>query len=435
MNKQNIKYNLKIDTVYFFLLIFVFFPIFSVDKIDPLGFDTLPEYSYSKLIRIVWVMLTLITCMIIISKHGRYHYEVGMNLYDTLILIYLLSATISIAVNTPTRLVAWYRLFELIVFYFSSLLVTRYAFMQYNYHGAYNFLCKGIFYSFLATIIVLTVLGLYNTNYAFLSEIQNRVRLGGYCYSPNTLSILFVITQICAAYFFITHKYDFISFSFITLILHIAVFMTGSRTGLAILFFSDLILSFKLKSFSRLTKYFIILFLFALLTTVFIIIVYSSNLDLFVRLIGLGEDPLSELITLNNRASIYLVAFEGILQKPVIGHGYVDGVRQYLANNYSLSFWLPPHTHNSFIEVLLAQGFIGGLPLIFIIIYSLALAIKSIIHSKLTQNIIGSVIILSIFLSSLTTVPLGNTIINIGNIFVVFSYSQYLHYRYKRNCA
>lgn len=429
-NHCEAKYKLSMNSVYSTLLLLVFFPIFSVDEIDPVGFEPLPEYSYSKLIRVAWVLLVMATCTIILNKRDTNWIKPSCKYYDNLLIVYILFATLSILVNTPTRFVAWYRLFELIIFYLSSVLIAKHAIYRYGYKGSYQFICSGILVSCAISLFVLFSLGVIDIKYAILSGIQGRNRLGGYCYSSNALSILFILSQISTTYFYKINRLRLSSFIVLTIIMHFSCYYTGSRTGLAILLFSDLVLLFKLKILSKkyvyLTSGFTILVLFSF-------IVYLINTkdyyDFFSQILGSGEDPITDLLTLNNRVSIYLVAFEGIIQKPLLGYGYVDGVRQYLANNYTLDFWLPPHTHNSIIEILLAQGVLGGFSFLVFIGTSLILSTVSIFKSVATENIVSSVAILSVFLSALTSVPLGNAIINIGNIFIVLSYIQYANYK------
>ena len=125
-------------------------------------------------------------------------------------------------------------------------------------------------------------------------ESQGRIRLGGSVYSPNELGLLISISLWSTYYLYGIKKINKKQF-FLTIGLMIfIIFLTGSRTSLAIFLISLLYLVYQKNSIIKL--FFILLMMLSFI----VIPMFFSLADL-----GQGKDPLEELYTLNNRIYIY----------------------------------------------------------------------------------------------------------------------------------
>jgi len=351
-----------------------------------------------------------------------------LNVYIFFVFIYLAFAIVSVVLNTPSSLLAWYRISELLVFYLSAIFIVEYFFRNFGYQKTCIELNKFIFLSFKISLAVLLILGIFDPDLVFMSEIQNRLRLGGFAYSPNTLSILFILAQISISYLAAMKKFSKHRYFLWTIIIHILVILTDSRTGEAILIFSDFIILYKFGMVGPL-KLKIITFLASLffIASISLLLFSSIGFELIASKIGSGQDPHADLLTLNNRASVFLTAISGIQNKPIFGYGYVDGVQRFLSENYTLRFWTPPHSHNAFLEIFLSQGIIGGFSLFLILVVSIKKSLSHLLKRNISMEIISSsTSILVVMIAALTTAPIGNVVINLGIIFIVFGYILFL---------
>jgi len=96
---------------------------------------------------------------------------------------------------------------------------------------------------------------------------------------------------------------------------------------------------------------------------------------------SLGKDP-----SLTGRTTLWRLAFASILHRPILGYGYAAfwGHNQQLAYRIrEQSNWLDaPHSHNGYIETLLAFGGVGLVLVLFVYIRQLILAIRNAIQDR-----------------------------------------------------
>lgn len=411
------------------LLLVTIFPVFSYDKTDPLGFQTLSNFAPTKLIRFSWtaILIALNGLILVSATFMDLYKHVKLKFCDLLIFLYVVGVFFSIIYNTPGSLVAWYRGVELSlvilsVFHFNKLY--NYAYTDVNITAVFS---KSILKLLTCIILLLLFVSIFSPELLFITEIQGRKRLGGYIYSPNFLASILSITQVANYYVNVRSKRT-IKFWLTTIIIFSMTVMTDSRTGLFTLLTANAILLYIHISCRSLRHNKLMhkgVAGIGLLSLVFgaIVIHYAGDrmFSSLYNLIGMGKDPLAELLTLNNRVSIYITAVEGISENFLFGVGYVEGVRSYLSNNYQLSFWLPPHVHNGVLEILLAQGLVGGLPFFIFIILSLGRSIKYLLWPSLQdkETLMLSTVIILVLIISLTTVPFGNVVNSIGIIFLI----------------
>jgi O-antigen ligase len=161
-----------------------------------------------------------------------------------------------------------------------------------------------------------------------------------------------------------------------------------------------------------------------------IIVIMIAITTFSVNQIGYGNDPLEELKTLNNRTVIYDVAFEGIKQNPWFGVGYVEGVKEFLKENFTQDFWLPPHTHNGYIEIALSLGIPFFILFSILSLRLLFVSFKNIILSNNKTKIAASMQIVVIMTTAMTTVIIGNTITSLFTLFLFYIYTS-IAFKYK----
>jgi len=95
----------------------------------------------------------------------------------------------------------------------------------------------------------------------------------------------------------------------------------------------------------------------------------SASWDLLSR----RQGP-QEMASLTGRIPLWEKAVELIWQKPLLGWGYVSGGRVAFLSMFK--WWAPPHSHNAFLEILLALGVVGGVILLMLLYQTLRPAIQ-----------------------------------------------------------
>jgi O-antigen ligase len=415
--------------VVLWMLFLLVFPLFSVEKADVFGFEGLPMFAPTKLIRLAWFFSMVVTFSAV-----SFHYLTNQQLkklkfrgVDLVPVAYLLGAGISILLNTPTNLVAWYRFAELTISLLASILILRVLLHLHDESGAALIINRAIYRMMHVACVVLFVLGLYDLDLVFFQEFQERFRFGGYVYGPNYLALLLALALISAFYLYSRKAISAYALSLALMVTHLGVFLTGSRTGIVILLFVDVVgnLKFKLIKNQKLAflwkhlqiNAFVLLALFAFYQ------LYSDTswLSGLVGMVGTGEDPLSDLLSLNNRITVYATALNGIIEHPVFGVGYVEGVRAYFAGNFPLTFWIPPHAHNSILEIILAQGFAGGMIILAFIGLCWVKSIRILYQNRgwSSEQISFALIFTVLLLFSLTNVPFASIVSNLGMLFII----------------
>jgi O-antigen ligase len=423
------KYCFKLTkyTLLLFWFSLVLFPIFSVDRTDVTGFDVLSDYSTGKIIRVLFTILTFLTGQLYILNFLKFNKFKDKSICKYLLFVYIMFAILSVLLNTPTSMVAWYRIIELVTYYVSAIYIVDELVKAYGQDNIVDILLNGIFFITKTMLVVMFVLAFYDTDFIYMVDVEGRSRLGGFAYRPNTLAILFILSLCSVTYMKLTHKLNCLHYSLWVVVLHILVYLTGSRTGLAILLMCDILLINKYNMLSTINRSIINALIIVSSACFAISILIGLSSKNILKFLGHGNDSLMELLTLNSRLSVFLTAINGIIKKPIIGYGYVDGVRKYLAENYPLGYWLPHHTHNSFLEILLSQGVVGGASMIIFGALVFFTSFKVMISNKQQlEDISLSLMSLIILASSLMTIPMGNEVTNVGVIFVMSGYILYL---------
>src|SRR5439155_17524272 len=89
-----------------------------------------------------------------------------------------------------------------------------------------------------------------------------------------------------------------------------------------------------------------------------------------VDFVNRGEDS-ETVMSVTGRTDIWSYATKRIVEGPiatVFGHGYGVSKSVLNENNWRISFFAY-HAHNTFLEVVLSTGLVGGLPFVVLIVY------------------------------------------------------------------
>jgi exopolysaccharide production protein ExoQ len=128
----------------------------------------------------------------------------------------------------------------------------------------------------------------------------------------------------------------------------------------AILAYLSLLLIFTFFSFAKeANSKIVIATLSLLLTGIIISSFFSTEISIFVLNL-LGKEP-----TLTGRTEIWSQVWGAVLEKPVIGYGYLGfwqpwrGIDNPASGIINPNLYVPPHSHNGFLEILLDLGFVG----------------------------------------------------------------------------
>lgn len=404
------------NKIILFFLTLLFFKPFGLDQVDKFGLTSLPMFAATKVFRILWIMLIIVFLLYLVYKLYIYTkrnlIKIEIPIFTFLfIILYMYILIASFVLSDYSGMLGFYRLFELSVIMLSLLILLSIS--PYQDFNLQDLVQKAILINFYFIVIILLFWLVKDSSMIYQLETQGRTRLGGAVYSPNELGIICSVTIWSVYYLFfkqILNKKVFI----ITIAIALAIIiLTNSRTSIVIAFGSILYMLYKQNIMNK-----IIIIFMGTFGLFFILMTFSIN-DL-----GYGNDPLEELKTLNNRTYIYQVAFDGIRQNPWFGTGYVEGTKEFLKENFTQDFWLPPHTHNGYIEIALSLGLPFFIIFFLISIRMLFISIKNIIFSTNKMKLATSMQIIIIMLTSITTVVIGNTINPLFTLFLFFLFSS-----------
>ncbi len=404
------------NKIILFFLTLLFFKPFGLDQVDKFELTSLPMFAATKVFRILWIMLIIVFLLYLVYKLYIYTkrnlIKIEIPIFTFLfIILYMYILIASFVLSDYSGMLGFYRLFELSVIMLSLLILLSIS--PYQDFNLQDLVQKAILINFYFIVIILLFWLVKDSSMIYQLETQGRTRLGGAVYSPNELGIICSVTIWSTYYLFfkqILNKKVFI----ITIAIALAIIiLTNSRTSIVIAFGSILYMLYKQNIMNK-----IIIIFMGTFGLFFILMTFSIN-DL-----GYGNDPLEELKTLNNRTYIYQVAFDGIRQNPWFGTGYVEGTKEFLKENFTQDFWLPPHTHNGYIEIALSLGLPFFIIFFLISIRMLFISIKNIIFSTNKIKLATSMQIIIIMLTSITTVVIGNTINPLFTLFLFFLFSS-----------
>jgi O-antigen ligase len=81
-----------------------------------------------------------------------------------------------------------------------------------------------------------------------------------------------------------------------------------------------------------------------------------------------GHDT-NNITTLSDRTLVWQAAWKCFQDRPLIGYGFVQGVKGALKEHWTYSYWVPPHCHNDLIQAAVSGGIIAALCLFAIYVH------------------------------------------------------------------
>lgn len=374
MNTKTIK---QIEIGASFLLLSTYVGAFSIHR--PLGQSLVREITSSPLENLIGDLAYLIIPCLIILRWKQFLYVIQKDIFIVLIcLLAIASISWSIIPNeviSPTIGLVRTTLFGIY-------LATRYTRKS----------LINLFASILGVVAVLSVMvALFIPGYG----IYKGVYLCGIYAHKNYLGRFMVLSSLMFLSLAVSRaKYKKLNWSFFVLS-SCLVFLSGSGGAIInfLLTMSIIPLSRFIKK-SRIEKQ-ILIFNSGLLCYTFILWYLIQNLEFLLGL--LGKD-----LTLTGRTKIWSTVIEYIKQKPWFGYGYASFWKseygEIFRNNFS---WKAiPHSHNSFLELLLALGFFGLVLFLFSYLFSISRALYFTYSATTLEDILPLQLLSALFITS-----------------------------------
>jgi O-antigen ligase len=177
---------------------------------------------------------------------------------------------------------------------------------------------------------------------------QGHARLGGILIHPVHLSVLAGVAFFYAVFFFQGRKR-----LFGCIITVLTLFMTYARSEqlvfLIALFVYLMVISrkFVLRMFGA----------SAICVIAAGAVVFQQKIfDYLAR--GQG---MRNITTLSERTDVWNASFKAFWLRPYIGYGFIAGVKHAIKDHWNATNWVPPHSHNEFIQALVSGGILAGL--------------------------------------------------------------------------
>ncbi|MBL7086445.1 MAG: O-antigen ligase family protein [Candidatus Cloacimonetes bacterium] len=223
----------------------------------------------------------------------------------------------------------------------------------------------------LAIILLNIVILVISPSWAYKTFIH---RFQGVFSNPNSLGMFLMISLPIFTYFFLTSNTKFekgINFTFILLIIILAIFTFSRAAWLGMLVFIMCILYYIKK----------ILFKFTFISSIILLIMLFSS-PFMMELLRLSEDPFTY------RDRIWQIGLENFSDSKIIGKGF-GTTQQIMSNKFVLKrfdvseYHLGKHFHNIYVEILCETGLIG---LLLFALFLISISYKFIKKIKNTQN-------------------------------------------------
>jgi O-antigen ligase len=177
---------------------------------------------------------------------------------------------------------------------------------------------------------------------------ENHARLGGVLIHPVHLSVLAGVAFFHSLLFFQGRKRIFCCT--ITVLTLLMAYSRSEQIVFLMALFAYLMI------FSR--KFILRMFGATAICTVAAagIVFQEKVLDYLER--GQG---MRNVTTLSERTDVWNASFEAFWLRPYIGYGYIAGVKHAIKDHWNATNWVPPQSHNEFIQALVAGGILAGL--------------------------------------------------------------------------
>jgi len=93
------------------------------------------------------------------------------------------------------------------------------------------------------------------------------------------------------------------------------------------------------------------------------------------------------LVTFSERTFVWATAYRAFRMRPLIGYGYVDGVRRILADLFPLRYWTPPHCHSELLQALVSGGILCGMLVLLLYGWTVIRLIRLTVRHPKSRNV------------------------------------------------
>ncbi|MEB3901403.1 O-antigen ligase family protein [Pseudomonas putida] len=378
MREQSIKpagFKIKVNTI---IILLISLAPFNFSVVDKTGLDANLDNVVDKIVRVIWFFMAVVGVMLL-KPHAFLESVRAKNNILKILVVYFVLLIIGLVANN-VGLIGYYRLLEYTLVLFALAILDQ-IIRRDGYEVGVRTFAEWVGLASHATLGLICVGLIIAPDHFFALETQGRYRLGGNAYSPNFLGMVFALGILSNLFLLggeevLSRKSKLVLGS---LFLLIALYFTGSRTAQFSLVLA-LLWWWYIKR-SQINKALIWLATMSVVLPTVIIFI-QVFIEQVLPFFGKGERPIYDLLTLNNRSVVAEVGLKGALENWVTGVGFVEGVKNYYKENFTQSYWLPPHSHNALIEVFLS----GGLPTLILMLFPFLGVLGLIVGSALKKT-------------------------------------------------
>lgn len=344
----------------FKLMLILLFTIFFISMFNDAVIKTDIFYNLKWLVLSIFVLFEFIIINKLNIKFGRLDYRF-------LIILYTIYAffTSFFSINLKTSIFKSIS-FVLLIF-FAFIIFPELTSEDKKRHEVIKIIRNIMLAIILLNIVILVI----SPSWAYKTFIH---RFQGVFSNPNSLGMFLMISLPIFTYFFLTSNTKFekgINFTFILLIIILAIFTFSRAAWLGMLVFIMCILYYIKK----------ILFKFTFISSIILLIMLFSS-PFMMELLRLSEDPFTY------RDRIWQIGLENFSDSKIIGKGF-GTTQQIMSNKFVLKrfdvseYHLGKHFHNIYVEILCETGLIG---LLLFALFLISISYKFIKKIKNTQN-------------------------------------------------
>lgn len=390
----------KINSI---LILFISMTPFNLSLVDKTGLDGSIDNALDKVVRVIWFLVAMLAVMLLKPRAIFESFQVRGGVLKVLALYFLVLA-ISLIVNN-IGVIGYYRLLEYALLV-CGLVVVGQVIAQEGKSKAVQIFSEWVNMVSWWTLIIIGVGLTISVDHFFALETQGRYRLGGNAYSPNFLGMVFALGILSGLYLIGqkrrgTHR---LLLGLGCALFLFALYMTGSRTAqFSLLLALALWWYVQRAQISRL-----IIFIVAIFVVLPVLVMFFQTLiDWAMPLIGKGKRPIYDLLTLNNRSVVAEVGLKGALDNWGVGVGFVEGVKEYYQDNFTQSYWLPPHSHNALVEVFLSGGVVALLLMLVPFFSVFALVLRTLLNRSEGEDAVLAAMAVPLLLGCATMTIFG----------------------------
>ncbi|MBG8560830.1 MULTISPECIES: O-antigen ligase [Pseudomonas] len=393
-------WKLKVDTL---IVLLISLTPFNLSVVDKTGLDTGIDNTLDKVVRVAWFLFCILTVCLLKPRLFRRVFAHPSPLMK-LLFCYMIILTLSLVVN-GVGVTGFYRLCEYILLLFALDIVDKTIRLE-GRDAAVRVFAGWVQMAAVAIVIMIAIGLVISPNHFYALETQGRFRLGGNAYSPNFIGMVFASGMLSSLYLMGRARTTLKKFLILMccLFFGVALYFTGSRTAqfsVAIAICLWVLLNFNVMDRALLCAVCMI-FVIPLL-----LLFYEFFVERLLPLIGKGERPLYDLLTLNNRSVVAEVGLQGALDHWYLGVGFVEGVKEYYRLNFTQSYWLPPHTHNALIESFLSGGVLSLLLMSVVFYKAVKLILRNLACRQNSPDIYLAALSLPLILGCVTMTIFG----------------------------